>query len=195
MPKSKYPNIKNIKAKDLKDLGFKSKAIAMKFAKILNINIKKASSEESFFNELKTKLNKFNSIGLDFNDTIKKVDLSSKKVKINRERREFIKQKNKLDEINDRIDPFKVVIKGDHARYLTKNEPTDLTLKKSSDHYLRFKNFNFPANKDYIPIEKTEHARKKTFYLPFNYDIYNKDLTQFKNDLYNIYNQQKYTLK
>ena len=44
MPKSKYPNIKNIKAKDLKDLGFKSKAIAMKFAKILNINIKKASS-------------------------------------------------------------------------------------------------------------------------------------------------------
>ena len=43
MTKSKYPNIKNIKAKDLKDLGFKSKAIAMKFAKILNINIKKAS--------------------------------------------------------------------------------------------------------------------------------------------------------
>ena len=64
MPKSKYPNIKNIKAKDLKDLGFKSKAIAMKFAKILNINIKKASSEESFLNELKTKLNGFKSIGL-----------------------------------------------------------------------------------------------------------------------------------
>ena len=94
---------------------------------------------------------------------LKRLIYHLKKVKINRERREFLKQKNKLDEINDRIDPFKVVIKGDHARYLTKNEPTDLTLKKSSYHYLRFKNFNFPAHKDYIPIEKTEHARKKAF--------------------------------
>ena len=91
MTKSKYPNIKNIKAKDLKDLGFKSKAIAMKFAKILNINIKKASSEESFLNELKTKLNGFKSIGLDFNDTIKTIDLSSQKVKENRRKKEIKK--------------------------------------------------------------------------------------------------------
>ena len=42
------------------------------------------------------------------------------KAKENRERKEFIKQQNKFNEINDRIDPFKVVIKGDHARYLTK---------------------------------------------------------------------------
>lgn len=81
MTKSKYPNIKNIKAKDLKDLGFKSKAIAMKFAKILNINIKKASSEESFLNELKTKLNGFKSIGLDFNDTIKSLSYHLTKLK------------------------------------------------------------------------------------------------------------------
>ena len=91
MTKSKYPNIKNIKAKDLKDLGFKSKAIAMKFAKILNINIKKASSEESFLNELKTKLNGFKSIGLDFNDTLKTLDLSSQKVKENRRKKEIKK--------------------------------------------------------------------------------------------------------
>jgi hypothetical protein len=97
--------------------------------------------------------------------------------------------------INERIDPFKIVIRGEHVRYLTKNEPTDITLKKSSDHYLRFADFKFPAHKDYIPIEKTEHARKKTFYLHFDYDIYNKILTQFKNDLYNIYNQQKYSFK
>jgi len=96
MTKSKYPNIKNIKAKDLKDLGFKSKAIAMKFAKILNINIKKASSEESFLNELKTKLNGFKSIGLDFNDTIKKLELSSQKVKENRRKKEIKKMKLNL---------------------------------------------------------------------------------------------------
>ena len=96
MTKKVYPNIKNIKAKDLKDLGFKSKAIAMKFAKILNINIKKASSEESFLNELKTKLNGFKSIGLDFNDTIKKLDLSSQKVKENRRKKKLKKMKLNL---------------------------------------------------------------------------------------------------
>ena len=96
MTKSKYPNIKNIKAKDLKDLGFKSKAIAMKFAKILNINIKKASSEESFLNELKTKLNGFKSIGLDFNNTLKTLDLSSQKVKENRRKKEIKKMKLNL---------------------------------------------------------------------------------------------------
>ncbi len=41
MTKTKYPNIKNIKAKGLKDLDFKSKSIANKFSKLLNINIKK----------------------------------------------------------------------------------------------------------------------------------------------------------
>ena len=96
MTKSKYPNIKNIKATDLKDLGFKSKAIAMKFAKILNINIKKASSEESFLNELKTNLNGFKSIGLDFNDTIKTIDLSSQKVKENRRNKEIKKNETKI---------------------------------------------------------------------------------------------------
>jgi len=96
MTKSKYPNIKKIKATDLKDLGFKSKAIAMKFAKILNINIKKASSEESFLNELKTKLNGFKSIGLDFNDTIKKLDLSFQKVEENRRKKEIKKMKLNL---------------------------------------------------------------------------------------------------
>ena len=39
MTKTIYPNIKNIKAKDLKDLGFKSKAIAVKFSKLLNLSL------------------------------------------------------------------------------------------------------------------------------------------------------------
>jgi hypothetical protein len=52
-----------------------------------------------------------------------------------------------------------------------------------------------PANKNYMPWEKTEHTRKKTVFLPFNYDIYQNDLTQFKNYLYQIYNDQKFTFK
>jgi len=85
MPKTKYPNIKNIKAKDLKDLGFKSKAIAMKFSKLLDINIKKASSEQAFLNDLKSSLHKFKSIGLEFNDTLKNIDTATKKIKENRQ--------------------------------------------------------------------------------------------------------------
>ncbi len=56
MPKTIYPNIKNIEAKDLKNLGFKSKAImiATNFSKLLNVNIQKASSEQAFLNELKS---------------------------------------------------------------------------------------------------------------------------------------------
>ena len=52
-----------------------------------------------------------------------------------------------------------------------------------------------PANKNYIPWEKTEHTRKKTVFLPFNYDIYQNDLSQFRNYLYQIYNDQKFTYK
>ena len=36
---------------------------------------------------------------------------------------------------------------------------------------------------------------KSTWIKPFNYDIYQNDLTQFKNYLYQIYNDQKFTFK
>lgn len=52
-----------------------------------------------------------------------------------------------------------------------------------------------PANRNYIPWENTEHKRKKTVFLPFNYDIYEHDLSQFRNYLYQIYNDQKFTYK
>ena len=97
--KTKYPNIKKIKAQDLKELGFKSKAIATKFAKIVNINIKKFDSEKSFLDELKTSLNRFKSIGLDFNDTLKTLDTSSSKVRQNRE----TKKEKKFHELKDKV--------------------------------------------------------------------------------------------
>ena len=197
MTKNNYPNIKNIKAKDFKDLGFKSKAIAVKFSKLLDINIKKASSEQAFLNELKSSLHKFKSIGLEFNDTLKNFDTSTKKIKENRQVKKL--KEKEFKEVSEKIDakitPYKIKIIGDQVLYLVRNEPTEIILKQTSDHFLTFKDFKFPKNRDYVPFEKTEHTRKKTFYLPFTYDIYNRDLTQFKNDLYKIYNEQKFTFK
>ena len=47
------------------------------------------------------------------------------------------------------------------------------------------------GNKDYVPIEKTEHTRKKTFVYPFNGNV----TKILNNDLMNIYKQQKFTFK
>ena len=115
MTKNNYPNIKNIKAKDLKNLGFKSKAIAIKFSKLLNINIKKSSSEQAFLNELKTSLNNFKSIshyifGLEFNEILKNIDTSTKKIKENRQikklkEKEFNEVKEKIEA---KIKPYKI---------------------------------------------------------------------------------------
>ena len=115
MTKNNYPNIKNIKEKDLKNLGFKSKAIAIKFSKLLNINIKKSSSEQAFLNELKTSLNNFKSIshyifGLEFNEILKNIDTSTKKIKENRQikklkEKEFNEVKEKIEA---KIKPYKI---------------------------------------------------------------------------------------
>ena len=119
MPKTIYPNIKNIKAQDLKILCFKSKAIAVKIAKLLNINIKKASSEQSFLNELKSSLNNFKSIGLEFNDTLKNFDTSTKKVKENRQVKKL--KEKEFKEVSEKIDakitPYKIKIIGDQVLY------------------------------------------------------------------------------
>ena len=172
MPKTIYPNIKNIKAQDLKILGFKSKAIAVKFAKLSKINIKKSSSEQAFLNELKTSLNNFKSIshyifGLEFNEILKKIDTSTKKIKENRNIKKLKEKEKEFKEVSEKIDakitPYKIKIIGDQVLYLVRNEPTEIILKQTSDHFLTFKDFKFPKNRDYVPFEKKEHTRKKTF--------------------------------
>jgi hypothetical protein len=60
-----------------------------------------------------------------------------------------------------------------------------------SEHYLTVKNYKKGNNKDYIPIEKTEHTRKKTFTYDFNGGV-SKMLGVY---LMNIYKQQKFTFK
>ena len=48
-----YLNISKIKASKLKEIGFKSKAIAKTFAKLSNIKAKKYETEDEFLNALK----------------------------------------------------------------------------------------------------------------------------------------------
>ena len=42
---------------------------------------------------------------------------------------------------------------------------------------------------------KDRTHKKETVFLPFNYDIYQNDLSQFRNYLYQLYNDQKFTFK
>ena len=87
MTKSNFM-ISTIKAADFKQIGFKSKAIASKFAQLLSIKTKGYDNASQYLNVLESKLKKFNDIGLDFNDSLKSMDTSSKKVKENRNKRE-----------------------------------------------------------------------------------------------------------
>jgi hypothetical protein len=47
-------------------------------------------------------------------------------------------------------------------------EPTSEQLHEVSEHHLKVKEYKRGANKDYLPIEKTEHTRKKTFIYDLN---------------------------
>ncbi len=64
-------------------------------------------------------------------------------------------------------------------------ESTTSQLHEASEHFLKEKEYKNEANKDYIPCEKTEHTRKKTFIYDFN------GISKIRsNDLLNMYNEQ-----
>ena len=84
-------NISKIKAADFKQAGFKSKLIARKFAQLLNIKTKGYENASDYLNVLESRLKKFNDIGMDFNDSLKYMDTSSKKVKQNRQKKRTTK--------------------------------------------------------------------------------------------------------
>ena len=94
-------NIGKIKAADFKQVGFKSKNRARKFAQLLNINTKGYENVSSYLNALGARLKKFNDIGMDFNDSLKSMDTSSKKVKDNRIKREEQKNERKNKTVNE----------------------------------------------------------------------------------------------
>ena len=192
-------SISKIKASTLKELGFKSKLIARKFAKLTDVNPKEFSNEELLLTELKNKLSMFQKLGLEFN-FIKSFDYSSPKVRENRQKKKEKKYNETLEKINEikkniEQNIYIKIISDKQVDYYFKSEITEKSLEKTSNHYLNFRDFKMPANKNYMPWEKTEHTRKKTVFLPFNYDIYTHDLSQFKNYLYQIYNDQKFTFK
>ncbi len=97
-------------------------------------------------NELKSSLDKFKSIGLEFNDTLKNFDTSIKKIKENRQVKKL--KEKEFKEVSEKIDakitPYKIKIIGDQVLYLVRNEPTEIILKQTSDHFLTFKDFKFP---------------------------------------------------
>ena len=113
-------------------------------------------------------MTRFKSIGLDFNDTFKKLDTSTKKIRENRE----VKREKKFNEVSKKVEekikvkPYSIEIVGDTVLYLTKKEPTDIILKETSLHYLQFKDFKFPKSKDYVPWEKKNiQERRHSIYL------------------------------
>ena len=92
-------SINKIKASTLKDLGFKSKLIAKKFAKLTDVNPKEYSNEELLLNALKNKLSMFQKLGLEFN-FIKSFDYSSPKVKENKQKKKEKKYNETVEKIN-----------------------------------------------------------------------------------------------
>ena len=92
-------SINKIKASTLKELGFKSKLIAKKFAKLTDVNPKEYSNEELLLTALKNKLSMFQKLGLEFN-FIKSFDYSSPKVKENKQKRKEKKYNETVEKIN-----------------------------------------------------------------------------------------------
>ena len=139
---------------------------------ILN-NIKKELGKS---NELKIKTKK---------STVKDFNIENKNVKESKDNNKLKKyDNNKYYQgfINDTLD---------NIYFHFYNHIKDEYLTETSEQYLKIKNYKKGANKDYIPTEKTEHTRKKTFVYNFNGNV-----TKILNDyLINIYKQQKFTFK
>ena len=122
---------------------------------------------------------------------IKKVTLKDFK-KENDNKKELL-NKNKEVLNNNKLLPYERIITDnlDNVYYKFYKYMNEQDLKTVSEDYLNFKNYKRGSNKDYIPIEKTEHTRKKTFIYDFNGN-YTKVLDHY---LLNIYKQQKFTFK
>ena len=183
-----------MKAADLKALGFKTKAIAKTFAKLSDVTAKNYKTEYDFIEALKHKVDNFKKLGLEFNNAFKKHDVSSQKVKANRvaklekKNQELLQKIDKIIEIKKKkkamIKPYDIDNAGFYKFYV---KPTEPLLHEVSEHYLQVKNYKKGSNKDYTPIEKTEHTRKKTFIYSFNGNV----LKVLNDYLFNIYIDNK----
>ena len=80
--------------------------------------------------------------------------------------KDFKKETPKKNEVFNKVavKPYEI----DLPFYKFYKEPTSSQLYEASEHFLKVKKYKRGANKDYTPIEKTEHTRKKTFIYDFN---------------------------
>ena len=99
---------------------------------------------------------------------------------------------NKIKEWNNKKNDF--IVKPyiiEFSIYKFYKDTTTEQLKEVSEHFLKMKEYKKGINRDYVPTEKTEHTRKKTFIYDFNGNV-TKILSNY---LLNIYRQQKFTFK
>jgi len=106
--------------------------------------------------------------------------------------KDFKKENNNKKEVLNNNNKF--VIKPYEIKfpsYIFYKQPTSEQLHEVSEHFLKVKEYKKGTNKDYTPLEKTEHTRKKTFVYDFNGNV-----TKILGDyLLNLYRQQKFTFK
>ena len=111
--------------------------------------------------------------------------IKTKKITSKDFKKELIKTKE--SEVKTIDKPYEIAF----PKYKFYKEPTSEQLNEVSEHFLKMKQYKKGINRDYVPTEKTEHTRKKTFVYDFNGNI----IRTVGNYLMDIYKQQKYTFK
>jgi len=111
--------------------------------------------------------------------------IKTKKITSKDFKKELIKTKE--SEVKTIEKPYEIAF----PKYKFYKEPTSEQLNEVSEHFLKMKQYKKGINRDYVPTEKTEHTRKKTFVYDFNGNI----IRTVGIYLMDIYKQQKYTFK
>ena len=166
------PSINKMKAADLKALGFKTKAIAKTFAKLSDVTAKNYKTEFDFIEALKHKVDNFKKLGLEFNNAFKKHDVSSQKVKANREAKlekknqELLQKIDKIIEIKKKkkamIKPYDIDNAGFYKFYV---KPTEPLLHEVSEHYLQGKNYKKIQIKIIYHLKRQPTLERKHLYM------------------------------
>ena len=129
-----------INSQTYKNIGFKSKTIAKKFAILTDVKIKDYNNEQDFLKVLKNNIINFQKLGINF-DAIKYIDTSSEKVKRNR----LIKRDKKNEQIKLKLDSYKsnkkqqdiTPYKYEDGLYKFYLKPTKTQLDEVTEHYLQ----------------------------------------------------------
>ena len=115
----------------------------------------------------------------------KKITVTDFKKETNKKPEVLNKNKEVLN--NNNLVPYKGFVTGDNIYFHFYKYITESYLSKVSEEYLKINKYKRGNNKDYSPIVKTEHTRKKTFVYDFNGNV-----TKILNDyLMNIYINNK----